>query len=45
MKVDAENTIQAILEVVWVTEAERNELGQWVSIFHSHSDFCYGFPY
>lgn len=28
MKVDAENTIQAILDVVWVSEAERNELEQ-----------------
>lgn len=43
MKVDAENTIQAILDVVWVTEAERNELEQWVSIFHSHSDLVTNF--
>jgi len=28
MKVDTENTIEAILEVVWVTEAERKELEQ-----------------
>jgi len=41
MKVDAENTIQAILDVVWVSEAERNELEQWVSIYNSHSDFSY----
>ena len=45
MKVDAENTIQAILKVVWVTEAEKKELEQWVSIFYSHSDFRYEFPY
>jgi len=39
MKADAENTIQTILGVVWVSEAEKNELEQWVPIIYSHSLF------